>query len=98
MRRQIQLWGSRALMIAVIVVVTQRWGLPLYKRYFSPQKSVVFVPTGRVESGKFTVSFHEVGTLAAEKSVPVYGQDNGKIIWLVPEGTALKAGDKIVLT
>lgn len=95
MKRQIQLWGSRTLMVALIVVAAQRWGLPMYKQYFSPKKTAVFVPTGRVQSGKFTISFHEIGTLAAEKSEPVYGEDNGKIISLVSEGTMVKPGDKI---
>lgn len=95
MKRQIQLWGSRVLMVALVIVATQKWGLPLYKQYFSPKKTVVFVPTGHVQYGTFTVSFHEIGTLAAEKSVPVYGEDDGKIIWLVSEGTIVKTGDRI---
>jgi|GEM_PF-584133 len=95
MKRQIQLWGTRVLMVALVIVATQKWGLPLYKQYFSPKKNVVFVPTATVKSGQFTVSFHEIGTLAAEKSVPVYGEDDGKIIWIVPEGTIVKKGDKI---
>lgn len=95
MKRQIQLWGSRIIMLALVIVATQRWGYPLYKQYFSPKKEVVFVPTAKVKMGSFTVSFHEIGTLAAEKSVPVYGEDNGKIMWIVSEGTIVKAGDKI---
>lgn len=82
-------------MIAVLVFAVQRWGLPIYKQYFSPHKTSVFVPTGKVQMGKFTVSFHEIGTLDAQKSVSVYGEDNGKIITLVAEGTMVKPGDKI---
>lgn len=82
-------------MVALLLVAAQRWGLPMYKQYFSPKKTVVFVPTSKVKLGDFTVSFHEIGTLAAEKSVPVYGDDDGKIISLVTEGTIVKTGDKI---
>lgn len=95
MKRQIQIWGSRLVLVAIVVFATQQWGLPMYKRYFSPKKNVLFVPTAKVQQGKFTVSFHEIGTLDAEKSVPVYGEDDGKIISLVQEGTMVKAGDKI---
>ena len=95
MKRQIQLWGSRTLVVALFLVVAQRWGLPTYKQYFSPKKNVVFVPTGKVQVGEFTVSFHEIGTLDAQKSVPVYGEDNGKIISFVPEGSIVRPGDKI---
>ena len=76
MKRQIQLWGSRTLMVALLVVVTQRWGLPMYKQYFSPKKLVVFVPTAKCKGrASSPVSFHEIGTLGARKSVPVYGED-----------------------
>jgi HlyD family secretion protein len=95
MKRQIQLWGSRTLMVVLLLVAAQRWGLPMYKQYFSPKKTVVFVPTAKVQVGKFTVSFREIGTLDAEKSQPVYGEDDGKIIWLVSEGVLVKPGDKI---
>lgn len=82
-------------MVALILVAAQRWGLPMYNQYFSPKKVVIFVPTGKVQTGEFRVSFHEIGTLDAQKSVPVYGEDDGKIIWLIAEGTLVKAGDKI---
>lgn len=95
MKRQIKLWGSRIVMIAIVLIIAQKWGLPMYKTYFSPKKTVVFVPTGKAKLGEFTVSFHEIGTLQAERSVPVYGDDDGKIISLVAEGTIVKAGDKI---
>lgn len=95
MKRQFTLWGSRIVMLAIVVVVAQKWGLPMYKQYFSPKKTAVFVPTAKVKMGDFRVSFHEIGTLAAEKSVPVYGDDDGKIISLISEGTMVKRGDKI---
>ncbi len=95
MKRQIQVWGSRALMVVALLFVAQRWGFPLYKQYFTPKKTVAFVPTAKVQLGKFTVSFHEIGTLDAKKSVPVYGEDDGKLIKLVAEGTIVKVGDTI---
>lgn len=95
MKRQIQLWGSRTLMVVLVVVAAQQWGLPMYKQYFSPKKASTFVPTATVRMGKFTVSFHEMGALGAEKSVPVYGEDDGKIISLISEGSIVKPGDKI---
>ncbi|MCL5104080.1 MAG: efflux RND transporter periplasmic adaptor subunit [Armatimonadetes bacterium] len=96
MRRQIQLWGTRSLTVVLLVIATQRWGMPLYKQYFTPKKTVVFVPTAKVASGTFVVSFHEMGTLQAENSVMVNSEINGKIIQIVPEGTFVKPGDKLV--
>jgi len=95
MKRQIQLWGSRLVLIALVVFAGQKWGLPMYKQYFSPKKTSLFVPTAKVQQGRFTVSFHEIGTLDAEKSVPVYGEDDGKIISLVQEGSLVQKGDRI---
>ncbi len=96
MKRQIQLWGTRALMIALVVIATQKWGLPLYKTYFSPKKTEVFVPATKVRAGDFTVSFHEIGALDAERSVQVEAGAGGKIISMINEGTVVKAGDKLV--
>jgi multidrug efflux pump subunit AcrA (membrane-fusion protein) len=96
MRRQIQLWVTRAVMVAVVVVAAQRWAVPLYTRYFSPKKAVVFVPTTKVRAGNFTVSFHEIGTLDAERSVQVEAATGGKIISMVEEGTVVKPGDQLV--
>lgn len=95
MKRQLKLWGSRVLMVALLVVAISKWGLPVYSKYFKPKKTVVYIPQGKVRYGDFTVSFHEIGTLAAESSVPVFGEDNGKLIYLVAEGTIVKTGDVI---
>jgi hypothetical protein len=67
MMRQIQLWGSRTLAVALIAVAAHRWGIPLYKQYFTPKKTTVYVPTAKAAAGPFTVSFHEIGSLKAEK-------------------------------
>lgn len=82
-------------MVVLLLVAAQKWGLPMYTKYFSPKKVVIFVPTGKVQAGEFRVSFHEIGALGAQKSVPVYGEDDGKIISLVSEGSIVKPGDKI---
>lgn len=95
MKRQIRLWVTRVVMVVLLVLAARQWGLPMYSKYFSPKKSVAYIPQGKVKYGDFTVSFHELGTLAAEKSVPVYGEDNGKVIYLISEGAMVKAGDVI---
>lgn len=95
MRQQIQLWVSRVLMLALLIYAVQRWGLPLYNQYFTPKKVVIFVPTAKVAEGKFTISFHEIGNLEAEKSVPVATETGGKIISLVDEGKVVAKGEKL---
>lgn len=95
MKRQIQLWGTRTFTLVLVVFVANRWGVPLYKQYFTPKKVATFMPTAKVKQGPFVVSFHEIGTLEAEKSVPVNTGDTGKIVSLVQEGTIVKPGDKI---
>ncbi len=96
MRRHIQLWGSRTFAVVLLVIATQHWGMPLYKEYFTHKKTEVFVPTTKVLAGIFVVSFHEMGTLQAEKSVPVNSEAPGKIVTIIPEGTMVTAGTKLV--
>ena len=96
MRQQIQLWGSRAFVVALIVIAGQRWGMPLYKQYFTPKKVVVYVPTTKVRMGTFTDSFHEIGNLKAERSVSVITEAGGKIISLIQEGKTVVTGLKLV--
>ena len=96
MKRQIQLWGTRTLALAVLVVATQKWGMPLYKQYFTPKKAAVYIPTAKVRKGEFVVSFHEIGTLEAERSVAVNTEVGGKIISLVDDGRVVRAGDGLV--
>lgn len=96
MKRYIQIWGTRLVLVAIIFLASQRWGLPLYKHYFTPKKTVTFVPTTTVRHGDLLVSFQEVGTLRAERSTSVISEISGKIISIAPEGTAIKAGDTLV--
>lgn len=96
MKRNIQIWGSRFLVLAAVMFAAQYWGKPLYKQYFTPKKNTVFVPTAEVKTGKFVVSFHEIGTLEAVKSVPINTMTGGKIIKLIKEGVFVKPGDEIV--
>jgi len=84
------------LVVALIVFAGQRWGVPLYKQYFAPKKVSIYVPTAQVKEGPFVVSFHDMGALKAERSVPVASEIEGKIIYLVPEGRMVKPGDKLV--
>jgi len=95
MRKQINLWAGRTLAIAAVAVGVQQWGLPLYRQYVTPKKTEVFVPTTKAKSGKLVISFHEIGTLEAENVVAVQPDLSGKIITLIPEGSNVKAGDKI---
>jgi multidrug efflux pump subunit AcrA (membrane-fusion protein) len=96
MKRHIQIWGTRAVLVAVIFFASQRWGLPLYKQYFTPKKTVIFVPTTTVRQGDLLVSFQEVGSLRAERSASVISEISGRIISIAPEGTAIKPGDMLV--
>lgn len=83
-------------MLVAVVFAAQYWGVPLYKQYMVPKKTEAFVPTAKVKSGNFTISFHEIGTLEAENSVPIISEINGKIIFLAPEGKVVSPGEKIV--
>ncbi|MHB9036236.1 MAG: efflux RND transporter periplasmic adaptor subunit [Armatimonadota bacterium] len=96
MKRQIKLWGSRTFMLIALAFAAQHWGMPLYKQYLTPKKTEAFVPTTKVKAGKFVISFHEIGTLEAENSVPVASEVNGKIIFLAPEGKFVAPGEKLV--
>lgn len=96
MKRQITVWGTRTFAIVLLILATQHWGMPLYKQYFTPKKVSVFVPTAKVREGAFTVSFQEIGTLEAEKSIPVISEITGKIISIAPEGTDVQEGTKLV--
>lgn len=97
MRKQIQLWGTRTFAVVLLVLGVQHWGVPLYKQYFTPKKTVAFVPTTKVSEGKFVVSFHEIGTLDAEKSVSVSTETGGSVISLVADGKIVQPGDALVV-
>jgi HlyD family secretion protein len=96
MRRQIQLWGTRVFSVALIMLAANYWGRPMYKQYFAPKKIAIFVPSGPARESGFTVSFHEIGTLQAEKSVPVNTETGGKIISLVPDGDVVQTGALLI--
>jgi HlyD family secretion protein len=96
MIRQLQIWGMRVLMIGLIIYVGHRWGMPLYRQYFAPKKTTIYVPTAPVREGPFVVSFHDLGALKAERSVSVSPEIEAKIIYLAPEGSMVKPGDKLV--
>lgn len=97
MRQQIQTWSIRVFSAIIIVLAVMRWGPPLYRQYFAPKKAAVYVPTAVVREGEFVVSFHEIGTLQAENSVPISTETGGKIITLVPDGKTVRAGDLLVM-
>ena len=97
MKQQIKLWGTRIVILVLLVYAGQKWGMPLYKQYFTPKKVETYIPTGKARTGKFLVSFHEIGTLQAEKSVPVTSEVYGKIISLVTEGKIVSPGEVIAV-
>jgi len=95
MRRQIQLWGTRLVLVVLLFAAVRYWGLPMYRQYFAPKKPAAFAPTAKVREGRFTVSFHEIGTLEAVRSVSVATETEGKIIYLIDDGKAVQPGDKL---
>lgn len=97
MKQQIKTWGTRLVVLAVLVFGAQRWGVPIYKQYFTPKKTEIYIPTTKVKAGKFVVSFQEIGNLEAEKSVSVDSEINGKIISIVPEGRMISAGQTLAV-
>lgn len=57
------------------------------------------IPTYKVKKDKFLVSITESGELRAKSSIAVIApriRGNLKIVYLVPEGTYVKAGDEVV--
>lgn len=94
--RPLKVWGGRTFAVAFLAYAVQYWGMPLYKQYLTPKKKIVFIPTAKVREGRFVVSFHEIGTLRAENSVPVNSEIEGKITYIVPEGTYAKPGTKLI--
>jgi RND family efflux transporter MFP subunit len=93
--RHVKTWGSRIIVLALIILAGRHWGVPLYKQYFAAKKTEVYIPTGKVQAGEFIVSFHEMGTLEAEKSVPVTVEVGGKLIYIVADGKVISKGDLI---
>lgn len=84
-------------MVVLLVLAVQNWGVPLYGKYFVPKNVEVYIPTTKVKEGKFVVSFHEIGTLDAERSVTVTSGINGRVISLVDEGQMVREGDEIAI-
>lgn len=95
MKEQIKLWGIRIIILLLVLVVGRKWGVPVYTQYFTKKAVSVYIPTAKVKYGQFTVSFHEMGALMAEKSVAVTVDINGKLIYLVSEGAIVKPGTKL---
>lgn len=97
MKQLAKVWGIRAFSVVIAVLIFQNWALPVYKQYFTPKETALYIPTAKVKEGKFVVSFHEIGTLEAERSVPVNTEISGKIITLVTDGKVVSTGDVIAV-
>jgi len=100
MKQQIKVWGSRTFAVVLILLAAQKWGpqgYKVYRQYLTPKKETRYIPTAKAQHGVFTVSFHEMGALRAERSVPVLSEINGKIISLIDEGTVVKPGARLAV-
>lgn len=95
MKETIKAWVLRIIVIAALGFSIYKWGVPLYHQYFTHEKAMAFMPTAAAQKGNFSVSFHEMGSLNAEKSVPVMSMADGKIIKLVQDGKMIQTGDLI---
>ena len=95
MKQQLKVWGSRVFALALLFVVVQKWGMPLYNQYFTKKKVATYTPVAKAQEGLFTVSFHEMGALQAERSVAVNVEINGKLVYLVSEGAVVSPGAKL---
>ncbi len=93
--KNIMVWVIRVVLVAAIIFAGWKWGMPWYRTQFGAKTSEAYVPTAKAREDRLVISFHEIGTLQAEKSVPVVSMVNGKIIYLITEGTVVKEGDKI---
>lgn len=97
MKQQIKIWGTRAFAVILVAVAARYWGVPLLKQYVAPKKMEAYIPTAKVLKGTFTVSFHEIGTVEAERSVAVNSEIHGKIISIVEDGKVVAAGDRLAV-
>lgn len=95
MKQQFKVWGSRTFALVLVLLAVQYKGIPLYKQYFTQKKAAAYIPVAKAQEGTFTVSFHEMGALQAEKSVAVNVEINGKLIYLVSEGAMITSGAKL---
>ena len=97
MRGYLKAWLPRLLMLVLVILAARTWGVPMYRQYFTPKKTEVYIPTAKVRKGEFIISFHEIGTLEAERSVGVNSEINGKIITLIREGSVVQQGDELAV-
>jgi len=97
MKHKIKVWVTRILSVALLVVAAQHWGLPAYKQYLTPKKTAEYIPSTKALEGKFIISFRQIGTLQAERSVSVDSAINGKIITLIDDGKVVSPGDQLAV-
>lgn len=89
MKSILKTWLPRLLILAVLVFAAFRWGVPLYNKYMTQEVTEIYIPTSAAKSGEFIDSFHEMGTVQAERSVFLTSPINGKIITLVDDGVVV---------
>ena len=83
------------------VAASARWGPRLYSKYFDKQDAnskLEEVKYATATRGELRVTVVEDGKLRAIKNHSIFPQLRGqsRITWLVPEGSTVKKGDKLV--
>ncbi|HEV8379007.1 MAG TPA: hypothetical protein VGQ99_06285 [Tepidisphaeraceae bacterium] len=94
-------WLAIFTILVSCVAASARWGPRLYSRYFDKQEAnakqeeMKFATATR---GELRVTVVEDGKLRAIKNHSIFPQLRGqsRITWLVPEGSTVKKGDKLV--
>lgn len=87
---------ARLLIFAVVVWAAVQYAPAQWRRWFPQEKKESFIPTGRAQTGELVLSIKELGNVEAEKSQTVTSEIEGKMIFLIPEGKTVKAGDLLV--
>jgi multidrug efflux pump subunit AcrA (membrane-fusion protein) len=83
----------------IVFTVTAVLLVFIFFAFFNPSAGKSNVPVYSVKKGKFLVSVTESGELRAKNSISISTprvRGNIKIVYLVPEGTRVNAGDTVI--
>lgn len=67
-----------------------------WSKWFAKEEKEQFVPTAVVKRGSLTATVKQIGNVEAERSILVSAEIDGKIIYMVPEGQTVQAGQLLV--
>lgn len=67
-----------------------------WARWFPKEKKEVFIPTAKARKGDLVISVKQIGNVEAENSLLVSSEIEGKMIYLVPEGSTVRTGQLLV--